>query len=869
MAPFQLDAENEESLQWSSQMLSLPAQINREVAQAKLDVEQKTMEYLRDIASLDLPDETQIIAQLLHVEKVRSPSVWQQSSLTLRQTVCLRHDTPPLMPMSPPYSPPALPSEVAGLEFTSTPEDLAALEAVELERMILQSDEAAISRNVSSSMSLEVIAFHVDVLSVYHRGTRLQRRRRTATELLTCWNQAGDQALDSSAVKLFNTLDALKTLEDNLSSPVGAKRLRDLKVEVPLTPQDSLESPPKRRRTMSIEPELKPLIPTPDSDESILDPQTAGQSVQDFVQTYMRADADRAMQQVEGEQLSEADTTMRVEVPQLEVDFPDPPWKEYAAAEGEEEQKAGQQALLAFTKQELLRDELAWIGVSKLERTLPWSPFPARLANFQLDEDLDDDKSAVRYLAALGPEDDLGLETLVFKAEGLRILDSHDSDCDELESVVVEEEHTVPVPALASSPPRVRQTQQSNIPMAVGIPTKIPSPPLDMGTLLRMRKLELDDAAQRSPRSVDHALKGHQSRRLEHQTQLAMSVNDPHRQVGQIGGDGISSFMRLQGISTKPPRRTIPQLSPVVHSAAPTAVMASTADAVLPESRSVSILPVPDIGAVKEGTQIVVPTAMLANRSMIRQMQTLLPGLDFVERELLRRPSTSDKASGQRRSTEADITVSPSVGILMTTLQKLKQKPLPGQTAFYGIRERVADVSLSYEHLIVFVSEGRSTLTGQCADVQALDERDCDALSNLMAHTAILDTEIDVTYVPAGEEQLAKCVSATFSRYAVHNSTSKLLADETLWERFLRTAGMNAFAAQAILSHLKKPNASVTTISTKSSSGEPHGLTSFLRMSAEQRHQQFGTILGGERVLDRVNKIVDNVWASAAMQKPF
>ena len=86
----------------------------------------------------------------------------------------------------------------------------------------------------------------------------------------------------------------------------------------------------------------------------------------------------------------------------------------------------------------------------------------------------------------------------------------------------------------------------------------------------------------------------------------------------------------------------------------------------------------------------------------------------------------------------------------------------------------------------------------------------------------------------------------------------KLLQDETLWEVFLRRAGLNAFAAQAILARLKAPDQNeVDTVDAQETN---FGLTAFIKMSVEERYTQFETLLGGRRLLRRVSQVLDATW---------
>ena len=50
LEPFQLNVENDESLQWPAHLQSLPAEKDTQVASEKLDVGSDVMDYLRDLA---------------------------------------------------------------------------------------------------------------------------------------------------------------------------------------------------------------------------------------------------------------------------------------------------------------------------------------------------------------------------------------------------------------------------------------------------------------------------------------------------------------------------------------------------------------------------------------------------------------------------------------------------------------------------------------------------------------------------------------------------------------------------------------------------------------------------------------------------
>lgn len=72
--------------------------------------------------------------------------------------------------------------------------------------------------------------------------------------------------------------------------------------------------------------------------------------------------------------------------------------------------------------------------------------------------------------------------------------------------------------------------------------------------------------------------------------------------------------------------------------------------------------------------------------------------------------------------------------------------------------------------------------------------------------------------------------------------------------------GLNAYAAQSVLASLKDADASSSsdTITDINS-----GIGAFMRMSPEQRIASFAGLLGGQRVLRNVNKVLEQPWISA------
>ena len=359
----------------------------------------------------------------------------------------------------------------------------------------------------------------------------------------------------------------------------------------------------------------------------------------------------------------------------------------------------------------------------------------------------------------------------------------------------------------------------------------------------------------------------------------------------------LTTFMHLQGKSTPSSCQNTSFLLPLKRTSTPVASPkpfqgendAATASDVKQH------IPSPRIDCPQTALPVIVSSTIMANRAIIRRIQSQLPTLDIIERDFFYPTGApSNMTTPHLSSADADITISPSTGIILTHLQRLKQKPLPGQTIFSGVRKQILRIAPRYERLIVIISEGQgvssfpfsSSFSSEIDKIddrsiapQTLDARDCRAITDLIHSSATIDTVVQIFYVPGGPHQLADWTAAAISKFATVSSPQQgdggaglLLHEETIWERFLRAAGMNAFAAQVVLGYM---NGSSTNRSSypandddddvKQSDGERNGASSsglagFVCMSAEERVWRFEKVLGGSKMLTRVNRVLDTTW---------
>lgn len=254
--------------------------------------------------------------------------------------------------------------------------------------------------------------------------------------------------------------------------------------------------------------------------------------------------------------------------------------------------------------------------------------------------------------------------------------------------------------------------------------------------------------------------------------------------------------------------------------------------------------------------------ALTLSRGLFSALEQLYPTAEIIERDFDRWNTVVWSHHSISRSTvisplaaEADVIVSPATGIIVTTLLKVIQTPLPGYKGQSAIRERISYVALRYERLIVLVSEGNT----ENDTVRNLTSSETSAYAEFVGFTAKLDSKVDVFYIGGGEAMLAKWLVSLAAQHALEAAElqAHIIQGETEWEVFLRRTGFNAYAAQAILVCLKDEDPG----SREERDCSEHGLAAFMMMTGAERLQRFRELLGGENVLNRANKALEMGWS--------
>ena len=621
--------------------------------------------------------------------------------------------------------------------------------------------------------------------------------------------------LDSDSIGDIYT--PLKGIRDLPSSPPEERvPIPKLRVEVPLVLSESPSGSLWKRKSVSFNEALTEIIPNLPGALPELERDAMIDDIDAFFDATIKPIALKAERRIEQEQLQEADTTRRISVPIMDFSLPVAPWNIPLQRSRSDSADITQDRILQEVKTLHFKNH-AWLLSGKAERELQWTPFAAAIGKVESQETIHDDGTLATFLTQPHCIDTY---TLTWKLEGLRLLDEvrrHDEE----------------------------ELEEGSLPEGK-----------DLESLVRKRKLDLRDDEQASSASRPNRMKASQTFRI-----LAYD-NLPH--LGSLGdfihartGADRESF---DSVKQDPPINTIGQEQAIDKGCH------QSQDQPTGESWTVAspIAPLPEIMTPGKRQAFIVSATFLRDRKLVRQIQRMFPLAELIERDwslhVSPRPVLRALNSGQPTASldtmadEADIIMSPSTGLIWTTLQKIKQQALPGQAARSIIRERVRRTASKYGRLIVLISDYRQPSGyDQSRPRSAFDISDCEAVAHFTAFCYSLEDETQAIFVAGGSEELSRWIVTVMIKYSGSNSNIRLIQDETLWEVFLRRAGMNAFAAQAILGKLNEK------IMEESGSSD-FGLTAFVKMSEVERFAKFEGMLGGIRLLSRINKVLDAKW---------
>lgn len=814
IVPLPVHIGNDEGFGWPSEYKDLPRQLQNSTEKEKLEFPRDALRFLKDVLTDSSParDEQPLIGCAI-----------QWSNCERFQPV-----TPPLLPPSSPVTPFVPLLDAAPIECLS---EGSSLVTKEIQRIATELEK-------QDTMGLLI-------------------------------ESGSDPMLLDNTDDMLQLYSPLQSIVQSRSSTPVKRKFNTIKIEVPLTPQGTA-IPTKRSKSVLFSTKLHESIlalPPRSQDEE----QRSEDSLEAFYQHVIEPTAIEAERMLSNEHLTAADATMRVNVPIVEQIHPVPPWLEYASKSNNHQLRGdtkprSQKTLLNNIHNKIPIEYHRLQGVSKIENQLKWSPFQLELSKVALGESIQDDRLMANIALDMSSENVVIAEMLVWKREGLRVLDELAEDEDELEPTEIGLDEDMDLSALI----RVR-AQDLDVPMTHTQPQHNANVGFERHT--RGARTISDGNSNRRAGQGFHAPPIELTQRIG----IALKVNSLFS-----ASNSLSAFMEGRGANPAIVPRAISSTSALEQKrASPSQLVAPDPATPIRAARSkpepshgpLKPLSIPALPSILPQTTVIVSSSILAHqRRLIKELDVVYPGLEMIERDFATLP--------QPPCHEADIILSPSTGMILTTLQKIKQRPLPGQeSSFYGIRERLRDVCIRYSRLIVLIADSSSPST--CGNP---DDRDCIALAELIGFSSSLDSEAQILYVAGADTGLANwiahCISTHhFEMQSLQKSADAeppaLLADETTWERFLRRVGLNAFAVQAVLAELREPMTRYTTgegsagsdqmlnSSSQSASGDVL-LRAFIAMTPHDRIRRFETLLGGRGVVERMNRALEQRWLSAA-----
>ncbi|KAK6531077.1 hypothetical protein TWF281_007903 [Arthrobotrys megalospora] len=319
----------------------------------------------------------------------------------------------------------------------------------------------------------------------------------------------------------------------------------------------------------------------------------------------------------------------------------------------------------------------------------------------------------------------------------------------------------------------------------------------------------------------------------------------------------LSSFLALQDYTSETHFQVLVDFSSAPASPILSVVSCSQTN---PSTIPLSILPSPV--PPDPSSTFIISASFLANRALYKIIRSLCPTSKFVERDF--ETFSRSKLFRERDQVpneyalEADIIVSPLVGLVLTDLQTIRRRPLPADlsaagnssssTACEGIRDRISELSGRYQKLVVGVSVDFGGTGKQPVE---LGTADCAILAAFIGFCeSIGGTEVAV--VPAGggraTQEMGKWMVETMGFYSIQWRNVGLEVEvterESMWEKFLRNGGMNSYAAQAVLNKLHESGC---------------GLVDFVTIEKESRKTIFEQFVG-RKVLERFEEVVGADW---------
>jgi len=283
-----------------------------------------------------------------------------------------------------------------------------------------------------------------------------------------------------------------------------------------------------------------------------------------------------------------------------------------------------------------------------------------------------------------------------------------------------------------------------------------------------------------------------------------------------------------------------------------------------PQNEEIQQEVLPPIIPLQSSRTIVLNNSLLQSKPLLIQ---------FLERQTQNDLSLIYRDLDDEQLCGPDMVLNTTTCLLITNLQALDQRPLPGSCTATGLsvtHDQTALLSQRFPKVIIMVhyltsndSNSHCKLASSLAAFAAF----CQSLSQ-NANTVRRD--VCAIHVPCTNPvSTSSAVNAwtwqIICQYGhtsitptgmgtVPQAPSALIQDETLWELLLCKAGLNAMAAQVVIGSLKRPGMPSESPNGKDPSW---GLRKLVAMPASKRSERFCRLIGTEAV-DKLNKVLQN-----------
>jgi len=681
---------------------------------------------------------------------------------------------------------------------------------------------------------------------------------RILEEDFNFWNSVATER--PSSPERYDDLDIpemIRAGELSTYSPFASPRPlpRGLKVDVPLfIPEDDAEWQHARARILDPE-DLAKARAFVDSSSDPLSGTADGLDHQ--FSDFISAKAEYLTRSAEQEKLQPLDALARISVPVVDFSMPATEWGDVPLKPTEMFKWIQDQAGVGWSLQK-------WPWNKTTEQMMMWQPLAHMDKPLVLSEAIEIDKVVLESLLA-GPKDSevvTSVDSLVKRSE-LLLTKVRESDDSEIES---EDSQLSPVAAsgLDYWPPPADCKRLPDVRPGNPLGKQIRKTSVDPGALPKGRKRIRDEMLQQQRPSSQLGSRGSDfqvTRPID--ASILGSTN-----VLQGFMSEYTNIMPLLENFEEMNTHKKPKVAPSRYFSMPDLVLTSPIQEPQPAVNGGVLMPPPLEPILAVAPNIVppnIPPRVIVSSTISRVITNLvkshIPGIGILEHDYnKRRPTGWFPGIRSPNSDEADMTISPATGVLVTTMVKLRQKPLPGVTGQVVFRHVVENVALRYEHLLILVSEGNKN-----SEIMIpLSQSDAKALAEFQGYAAGLQTDVRLHYVGGGNETLAKWLAAAICKHAPEAVPVQdlLLPVETGWELFLRRAGMNVYAAQITLGTLKVPNGELAV-----GGGRLYGLPLFVTMEPHERVAALEDVLGGRRVLGRVSEALDEPWGQLAVSQ--